>query len=779
MRMLLVIGIILSNTIPVNAISRVISANYYDPALDVVVRAPQSSYFLEFPTPRHVKLQSATVALAITPGSQIHGDSTFSIIYNDKVVQVRTAKDLRQRKEWSINLPAGEFAQNKIRLQIKASMYISNDFCRDYNSGNLFFTVHPKESKLLLNYEMIPAKTVNDFFGNLQQTVFIVVPNNAELAETTPAAWVSGILKKNYPHMQVELVKAAELAGKPAAPRIWVGAKSKLPAYFSKTQPGIELVDPNTVLISGATLGELESAAQRLATMPLLMDSTAGVKEGSLISTAGGNKRPGVTFGNPIAQEGLFQVSSDFVVYAGQFGVVPEKLGMNLEGAYTISKDSNRPVRMDVFFNDKIVNSSVLDQTGRFTREITFPSGTELLSQNRIKVQFNFPDDPDQCKIVGKLQSAQVFPNSYLWGEGQKKISHMTWQNISPYLSQQGTVVIDEKLNGNLLGVLAKTINYLNLQLPENSYAYPRVQGLADFAFIPLDQFVLVLAHASNLPGFILDQLPGLPTQVANSYNPSGSSTLPSEFKNNEKLAIGRVTEYKNNPLIVVSTNQDGNLISQFLTYISKTENAMKIRGNVVAYNQSGKIEDINLATAEKPEKNNIMPADVKNNIIDFWQKNQFKIIIIGAGIVAIILLIALYYFLRKRKKANRYYEEDEEEEEVESNETAAQQYPQYYDDLDEQIENKPAPKPATKRGRPRKVVAADVKQQVIVEKETARQSIPAEAPRKRGRPPKRPVEVAEIIEVKLPAPVETIVIPAEKRKRGRPPKNYQPSAPK
>ena len=44
----------------------------------------------------------------------------------------------------------------------------------------------------------------------------------------------------------------------------------------------------------------------------------------------------------------------------------------------------------------------------------------------------------------------------------------------------------------------------------------------------------------------------------------------------------------------------------------------MKIRGNVVSYNQSGKIEDINLATVEKSEKNNIMPADMKNTIIDF-----------------------------------------------------------------------------------------------------------------------------------------------------------------
>ncbi len=774
MRILLVIGIIFSHSVPTSAISRVIPTINYDPALDVVVRAPQSSYFMEFPAPRQVKLQSAIVSVALTPGSQIQDESAFSIIYNDKVIQTRTAKDIRQRKEWIISLPTVDLAQSKIRLQIKANMYISNDFCRDYNSGNLFFTVHPKESKLTLNYEMMPTKTVSDFFGNLQQTVFVVVPNNAELAEIMPAAWVYGIVKKNYPHMQVSLVKASELAGKPAAPRVWVGTKGRLPAYFSKTPVGIELADANTLLISGATLGELEAAVQRLSTLPLLMlDSAAGVKEGTLSSSATGGKTPGITFGNQVAQEGLFQVSSDFVVYAGQFGTVPEKLGMNLEGAYTVSKDSNRPVRMDVFFNDKIVNSSVLDQTGRFTREINFPAGTELLSHNRIKVQFNFPDEPDQCKIVGKLQSAQIFPNSYLWGEGKKKISYMTWQNISPFLSQQGTIIIDEKLNGNILDVLAKTINYLNRQLPEKSYAYPRVQGLSELAFIPPDQFVLVLAQAKNLPGFIVDQLPGLQAQGANSYNPGGSSTMPSEFKNSEKLAIARVAEYKNNPLVVVSTNQDGNLISLFLDYLGKPENAQKIRGNILAYYQSGKIEDINLAKVE--QATSVMPVDIKNSVVDFWHKNQKAIILTGAAVIVFIILISLYWFLRKRKKDREYYSEYEDDERgPERKETAMQQYPQYYDDLDEEFEHNPLPIVTPKRGRPPKAaVSVAASQQEVRGNAATRQSLAAEAPRKRGRPKKQPVEVTPNAIVWQP--LEPVAIPGEKRKRGRPPKNSQP----
>ena len=92
-------------------------------------------------------------------------------------METRTVKELRQRKTFTINLPLEREYQETLRLQIKSNMFISDDLCRDYYSGGLFFIVH-KDSRINLNYDMLPVRTVDDFFGSFQQSLLVVAPND-------------------------------------------------------------------------------------------------------------------------------------------------------------------------------------------------------------------------------------------------------------------------------------------------------------------------------------------------------------------------------------------------------------------------------------------------------------------------------------------------------------------------------------------------------------------------------------------------------------------------
>lgn len=81
------------------ALSRSVGMDALDVAKDVSVKAPQSSIVLDFPVSRLAKMNAASASISVTPGSQLHEDSLFYFFYNDKLLETRTAKELRQKKE--------------------------------------------------------------------------------------------------------------------------------------------------------------------------------------------------------------------------------------------------------------------------------------------------------------------------------------------------------------------------------------------------------------------------------------------------------------------------------------------------------------------------------------------------------------------------------------------------------------------------------------------------------------------------------------------------------
>ena len=183
---ILAVLIVFSQVLPVQALNRSIGLDSLGYEKDVVVKAPQSSLTLTFPVPRLAKIQSASAVISLTPSPQLNGDALFFFHVNDKLVETRTARDLRQAKSVVVNLPQDGDYRDSMRLQVKSNMFITNDVCRDFSTGGLYFSVH-KDTRLNLQYDMLPVRSVGDFFGNLQQELLIVVPNEAVLSEMMPA----------------------------------------------------------------------------------------------------------------------------------------------------------------------------------------------------------------------------------------------------------------------------------------------------------------------------------------------------------------------------------------------------------------------------------------------------------------------------------------------------------------------------------------------------------------------------------------------------------------
>ena len=218
--------IVLCDFLSVHAASRIMGLESLGIVRDMHVAAPQASVAFDFPLPRLARVQSASATIFLTPGAQLNGETVFSFYYNSKLIATRTAKELRQQKPFVLPLPVDGTPRDVAKLQIKSGMFITEDQCWDYRSGGLFFTIH-RNTSLNLTYNLPPARNVPDFFDSFQQALIVVVPDGATLEELTPGAWIYGLMKKTYPYLNVQLVRAAELSKLPPVPRIWVGIESK------------------------------------------------------------------------------------------------------------------------------------------------------------------------------------------------------------------------------------------------------------------------------------------------------------------------------------------------------------------------------------------------------------------------------------------------------------------------------------------------------------------------------------------------------------------------
>ena len=644
---LLVVAVVLLGTVPRSeAAGRVIDLTALGYETDIAVSAPHASVTLEFPLPRLARLQSATATISLTPNLQLNADAILFFYFNDKLVETRTVKELRQRKTFTLALPVERGLQQPLRLRIKSNLFITDDLCRDYYSGGLFFTIH-KESRLDLNYEMLPVRTVGDFFGSFQQSLLVVVPTDAKLAELLPAAWTYGVMKKAYPQLDVQIVRASELAGKPAAPRIWVGLRNRLPAYFAKTEAGIALADPNTLLISAATSAELATLTKQLADLPVLPVNPAASQRVTITpqESPAGKANEAIGFGNFSVQEGILSVPVDFPLYPALLGRLPERLGLHLEGAYTVSSEPAKPVRLDVFFNNSLVHSSVLDQTGQFRRDIVLPAGVELLTRNNLGIQFNYPDEPGQCRARGKMQSAQIFPNSYMWGAGQGKPAGFGWNNLGLLLTRPGMLLVDEELGGAMLRSVADTVALLNRQLPPATYAFPEALPLAQQTEIPTGRYVVVLAMHKNIPPFLQERMP---IALGNDFTllRKENQTSRFEYQANVNSVVGRLGEHKQLPLLILSVNQAASLLAEALHQLNRASRYEQLEGNVLVYSQPNRLYSFDIRdkglVVEQPA--------AKGMAAKLWGENRQLLIALAALLALLVLCLVFFSHLRSRR---------------------------------------------------------------------------------------------------------------------------------
>ena len=626
------------------AVSRNISLDSLGFEQDVWVGAPASSFVAEFPLPPLAKLRSAKALLSLTPGPQLSNDNLFLFYFNDRLVGVRTARELRREPIFALNLPMAADAAPLARLRIQSNLFISEDRCRDLFTGGLFFTVH-KNTALQVNYDLRPARTVADFFDSLHQTVLVVVPDGAELPEITPSAWAYAMLRKQFPHLDIQLVRAADLPKLPPVPRIWVGLASRLPAYFKNAAAGVTLMDSNTLLISAVDVSTLKSYVWELAELPIFTLNPAASQTLSVQPAGISEPDPveAIPFGNHYAQAGIGVVPVDFPLYPSLLAKPPERLGVHVEGNYTVSTDLLRPVRLDIFVNNSLVHSAALDQTGQFKKDVLLPDALELQTRNLLSLQFSYPENPGQCRLRGRVQSVQIFPQSYMWGAGQYRFERFAWNNIGLFFNRLGNIMVDTDLGAQLLPVIAESAYFVARQLPRGHYAFPELLPLT--AEAPSGNYVLAVGLADRIPQAFQERMPVSVGRNFTLYRRQNRTTL-FEYQAIENLMVGRIGEWNGVPLVVMSVNRDAKLLSSALRRLNSGRQYDELTGNLLVYRPENPVYSLDI----RDKGIDIEKPAARGLLTELTEENQSIIKIIGVILVALVLGWLLFRVVFPRK---------------------------------------------------------------------------------------------------------------------------------
>lgn len=622
---------------------------------DLQVRAPYVAATFEFPSPQLARKQSASAELFLTLHPQLHGDTAFFFYLNDRLIGSHSVKDLRGLRSIILKWTEDGNPQNVARVKIQAKPLLVGDWCKEYQQGTMLFSVH-KNSFATFTYEAVSPRTAEDFFLNLQQSLFVVVPDGAPLEEFTPGAWAYGVLKKAFPHVKVQLVRAAELPQLPPAPRIWIGMDSRLPAYFKKAAAGITLVDSNTLLISSSELLTLQLLVQQLPDFKAL-EAVKGSKRISVESqdSPWGRAMEAVSIGSDVQQEGILAVPFSFTFYPAELQKTPEKLNIHLEGSYSVA-GPGQATRMDVFFNNTLAYSSVLDQSGKLKRDISLIAPIELATQNRLNVRFVYPQDGAVCKLPGQVQSATIFPASYIGGTGQQKIERMSWGNVGLFFSKPGLLLIDEKLGANALKAAGEASYYINRQLPAGIYAFPRMSSLLQ-AGLQADGYTIIIGMTDNIPLVLQGSMD---IAIGKDFAVSRKATQEKllEYQTQLNAVIGRIGNENHVPVMILSANLDGGLLVEAIRWLSLPASRDFSIGNVFVYQTSRQLFAFNV----RDRVSLVEPKAQKQQIwyMEYWETNRIWILLATGGAVGLSVILFLLRWIWLKRKRER--EEDEED---------------------------------------------------------------------------------------------------------------------
>lgn len=398
----------------------------------VVLRGPNPEFGVSIPIfSRNLDTKQSFVQLELAPSPVLRPNSTVRILVNGRPERVLRVKDLLPQKAVRIPLRLPPPGERFISVNLESFLQISQDFCEDLVSGNLFLTVG--ENSFFQIAQTETDTSINNWFRPTYSRVVLVVPATMDASTARAALWAYSVLSYHFRESRVPITW---FTGDFAALRL--NKNTEAAVVLHQEEQGPDIQRQGNILRVRARAEAIRALMQM---QPALVTPALKIDAANPSSPPRSrNRRSFTELGWPeVVKTGLGSQSFRLTFDLAQLGGRPRDLSLALQSRF--SQFSNRDpgaMNAQVFFNGILVNSFNVGTSSQLNVTLNLPD-YRLQRTNNLDIVFAV--DEQDCRSPRSV-TTQVLGSSYLdWIDYQPPRG--TFDDVPQAFLGEGQVVLD------------------------------------------------------------------------------------------------------------------------------------------------------------------------------------------------------------------------------------------------------------------------------------------------------------------------------------------------
>jgi hypothetical protein len=620
---------------------------------------PSATYFLKIGT--NIDSSRSYIVLKFEPSPVLNLNESFITIY----IWDKPATSFRiSRTPNEIVIPLKKFElgfSEYLKIDIRASLYITDDRCKDIQTGGLWFKILKSS---FINIEHLPIKKtefkIQSFLSDVKDGLYLVFPSSVSKTELEGLVWVYSFVRKvtgiktiNYATFETLPTKAQFIA---------ISIFEKLPneykilqGKFLKTDGLIYIYSDRALFITGFSEEGLKKALQTFLNLDILKTSFNSfllVREAKPPEQPFTNtppfKVPFKEFGFSTSKvEGIGSLRSSFTFTLSKLGFSPDKININISAVYSPVTEKAGRAYMNVYFNGLLIESKKLGEEGKIIYTLSL-NRFSLLKLNTISTEFTFYPSSEDC--INKISNFFYMINdesSYIEVRDIYRPKELDFSFFPEMFTTGETVcAVSKNLTVQKIKALSQIIHLVNSEI-KNFNFFPEIITTDNVTDETLENYNLIII--ADPKDDILNKFSNIVVKPKNDFKIISASTKKILYALYDTSSIGVCQVFYSDasrPVLILmglGENSD-HLLSEISDVMEKK--FITIEGNVGIVDLTGKYHFFKVESGLLKVN---YPGE--KTFLDYF--NQYKVFLI---ILVWFLFLSLltYIFFRGRKHATK-----------------------------------------------------------------------------------------------------------------------------